>query len=121
MAVCRLLSSARRGSSIMMKSMNSGTPASVALPERSSRGMMMSASMRTVSHSCGREELRLERRRRPGRGRRACAPGQVARRQDLVGGPREPGGQRRRAEQLQHAPAIDRVHQIVPAFRCSAM
>src|SRR5213080_2796821 len=35
-----------------MKSMNSGTPASVALPERSSLGMMRSTSRRTVSHSC---------------------------------------------------------------------
>ena len=37
----------------MMKSMNSGTPASVALPDRSSFGMMMSTSMRTVAYSCG--------------------------------------------------------------------
>jgi hypothetical protein len=35
-----------------MKSMNSGTPASVALPERSSLGMTMSTSMLTVAHSC---------------------------------------------------------------------
>src|SRR5256885_2845279 len=34
-----------------MKSMNSGTPASVALPERSSLGMIRSTSTRTVSHS----------------------------------------------------------------------
>ena len=33
--------------------MNSGTPASVALPERSSFGMMRSTSTRTVAHSCG--------------------------------------------------------------------
>ena len=32
--------------------MNSGTPASLALPDRSSRGMMRSASRRTVSYSC---------------------------------------------------------------------
>ena len=38
--------------SFIMKSMNSGTPASVALPERSSFGMMKSASTRTVSISC---------------------------------------------------------------------
>ena len=31
--------------------MNSGTPASVALPERSSFGMIMSASAPTVAHS----------------------------------------------------------------------
>jgi hypothetical protein len=35
----------------MVKSMNSGTPASVALPERSSRGMTMSARTRTVRYS----------------------------------------------------------------------
>src|SRR2546426_2722796 len=34
-----------------MKSMNSGTAASVALPERSSLGMIRSTSTRTVSHS----------------------------------------------------------------------
>src|SRR5439155_1070200 len=34
-----------------MKSMNSGTPASVALPERSSLGMMGSTRRRTVSHA----------------------------------------------------------------------
>ena len=45
-----------------MKSMNSGTSASVALPERSSRGMMLSASTRTVRHSCGGEEGALRRR-----------------------------------------------------------
>ena len=33
--------------------MNSGTPASVAPPERSSLGMIRSTSMRTVCHSCG--------------------------------------------------------------------
>ena len=38
------------GSSIT-KSMNSGTRASVALPERASRGITMSASSRTVAHS----------------------------------------------------------------------
>ena len=32
--------------------MNSGTPASVALPERSSFGMMRSTSTRTVAYSC---------------------------------------------------------------------
>ena len=37
--------------SFRMKSMNSGTCASVALPERASRGMMMSTSTRTVAHS----------------------------------------------------------------------
>jgi len=36
-----------------MKSMNSGAFASVALPERSSFGMTMSESTRTVRHSCG--------------------------------------------------------------------
>ena len=39
--------------SSMTKSMNSGTWASVALPERSSRGITMSTSTRTVAHSCG--------------------------------------------------------------------
>ena len=38
--------------SASMKSMNSGAFASVALPERSSLGMTMSASTRTVRHSC---------------------------------------------------------------------
>ena len=33
--------------------MNSGTPASVALPDRSSFGMIMSTRMRTVCHSWG--------------------------------------------------------------------
>src|SRR6266480_6735544 len=47
MGVCR------SGSSPSMKSMNSGTPASVALPERSSFGMIRSTSTRTVSHSWG--------------------------------------------------------------------
>src|SRR5258706_4198306 len=37
--------------SFMMKSMNSGTRASVALPDRASRGSTMSASSRTVAHS----------------------------------------------------------------------
>src|SRR6266542_4104323 len=41
------------GRSLSMKSMNSGTPASVALPERSSRGITRSTSIRTVSHSWG--------------------------------------------------------------------
>src|SRR2546422_13117 len=41
------------GRSVIMKSMYSGTPASVALPERSSFGMTRSARTRTVSHSCG--------------------------------------------------------------------
>src|SRR2546422_591419 len=41
----------RSGSSPSMKSMNSGTAASVALPERSSLGMIRSTSTRTVSHS----------------------------------------------------------------------
>src|SRR6476661_7715547 len=36
-----------------MKSMNSGTPASVALPDRSSLGMIMLASMAMVAHSWG--------------------------------------------------------------------
>jgi hypothetical protein len=35
-----------------MKSMNSGTPASVALPERSSFGMIRSTRTRTVAYSC---------------------------------------------------------------------
>jgi hypothetical protein len=38
--------------SASMKSTNSGALASVALPERSSFGMIMSASRRTVRHSC---------------------------------------------------------------------
>jgi hypothetical protein len=33
--------------------MNSGTRASVALPDRSSFGMMMSTSRLIVAHSCG--------------------------------------------------------------------
>ena len=55
MAVCRRARSASpvtAGASIT-KSMNSGTAASVALPERSSFGMMRSTSTRTVAHSCG--------------------------------------------------------------------
>src|SRR5256886_12467999 len=43
----------RSGSSPSMKSMNSGTPASVALPERSSLGRIRPPSTRTVPHSCG--------------------------------------------------------------------
>jgi hypothetical protein len=39
--------------------MNSGTPASVALPDRSSFGMMRSTSMRTVSHSWGLKNFGL--------------------------------------------------------------
>jgi hypothetical protein len=35
----------------MMKSMNSGTPASVALPDFASRGITSSTSTRTVRHS----------------------------------------------------------------------
>ena len=42
----------RRGSSVIMKSMNAGTPASVALPDRSSLGMMRSTSTLTVAYSC---------------------------------------------------------------------
>ncbi len=54
MAVRRATPSSLTGvGSIMMKSMNSGTPASVALPDRSSAGMRMSTSMRTVSYSRG--------------------------------------------------------------------
>jgi len=41
----------RPDSSPMMKSMNSGTPASVALPERSSFGITRSTSIRTVAYS----------------------------------------------------------------------
>ena len=69
--------SAASGWSTIMKSMNSGTPASVALPERSSFGMMRSTSTRTVAYSCavknfglnaGRRAARPARRlRRPGR------------------------------------------------------
>ena len=44
-AVCRA------GWSTIMKSMNCGTPASVALPERSSFGMMRSTSTLTVAYS----------------------------------------------------------------------
>ncbi len=39
--------------SVMMKSMNSGTPASEALPDRSSFGRMRSTRVRTVCHSWG--------------------------------------------------------------------
>ena len=46
MATCRC------GWSIIMKSMNCGTPASVALPDRSSRGMIRSTSTVTVAYSC---------------------------------------------------------------------
>ena len=42
-----------------MKSMNSGTAASVALPDRSSRGMMMSTSTPMVAHSCALKNLGL--------------------------------------------------------------
>ena len=45
------IATCRAGWSIIMKSMNSGTPASVALPDRSSFGMMMSASTRTSLNS----------------------------------------------------------------------
>ena len=84
----------------MMKSMNSGTPASVALPERSSFGMTMSTSMRTVAYSCGREELRLERRlRRLRRGGRGL--GVLMRLLRLGLGPRERRGGRRRRRDLQ--------------------
>ena len=41
--------------------MNAGTPASVALPDRSSRGMIRSTSTRTVAYSCGVKKLRLVR------------------------------------------------------------
>ena len=44
--------SAAPASSTIMKSMNSGTPASVALPDRSSFGMIRSTSTRTVAYSC---------------------------------------------------------------------
>ena len=52
--------SAASGWSIIMKSMNSGTPASVALPERSSFGMMMSTSTRTVAYSCAVKNFGLK-------------------------------------------------------------
>ena len=42
--------------------MNSGTAASVALPERSSFGMMRSTSTRTVAHSCGVKNFGLNAR-----------------------------------------------------------
>ena len=45
MALCRA------GWSTIMKSMNSGTPASVALPDFSSFGMIRSTSRLTVAHS----------------------------------------------------------------------
>ena len=54
--ICTWLDSRWRGSasgSMSTKSMNSGTCASVALPERSSRGITMSTSTRTVAHSWG--------------------------------------------------------------------
>ncbi len=52
------------GLSIMMKSMNSGTPASIAPPDRSSFGMIRSDSIAHRLVLVRREELRLERRRR---------------------------------------------------------
>src|SRR3982751_1019694 len=40
--------------------MNSGTPASVAAPDRSSLGMMMSTSTRTVAYSCAVKNFGLK-------------------------------------------------------------
>jgi hypothetical protein len=57
------------GRSVIMKSMNSGTPASVALPDRSSFGMMMLASTATVAHSCALKNFGLYALLPTGRGR----------------------------------------------------
>ena len=46
------IATCRRGWSIIMKSMNAGTPASVALPDRSSREMIRSTRIPTVEYSC---------------------------------------------------------------------
>src|SRR2546423_5620333 len=46
-----------RGRSVMVKSMNSGTPASDALPDLSSFGMIMSARTRTVRYSAAVKNL----------------------------------------------------------------
>ena len=43
-----------------MKSMNAGTPASVALPDRSSRGMIRSTRTATVAYSCAVKNFGLK-------------------------------------------------------------
>ena len=79
--------------------MNSGTPASVALPDRSSFGMMMSTSTRTVAHSCAVKNFGLNGAFAPAAAAGA-PPAPPARRLRRLGlGPREAGRERHGAEQ----------------------
>ena len=118
------IATCRAGWSIIMKSMNSGTPASVALPDRSSRGMMRSTSSAHGLALVRREELRLERRALRRRGLRAPAP--LAGRRRLGLGPRKAGRQRRGSQREQPMSAGGRSSDsgdchMLPPFRCSAM
>ena len=79
--------------------MNSGTPASMALPDRSSRGMMRSTSTRTVSYSCAVKNFGMNGVAAGAASRRLR---QAVRRRHLGVGPRESGGHRRRRQQPQH-------------------
>src|SRR5258708_27855586 len=73
--VCRSARPVWSAGSAIMKSMNSGTPASVALPDRASFGMMMSTSTRTVAYSCAVKNFGLKSAGRAPAGalRAACA------------------------------------------------
>ena len=100
----------RAGWSIIMKSMNSGTPASVALPDRSSFGMMRSTSTRTVCYWCAVKNFGVNAVRR----RRLRRLRQLARSRFGLG-PREHRGDRRRDQRAQHASTIDVSHSCFSA------
>ena len=112
---------AASGWSIIMKSMNSGTPASVALPDRSSLGMIRSDEHAHRRLLVGREELRLE--RAPVGCARLRGLRQVVRMLRFRLGPGECRGKRRgREHDLQHRPTIDLHHiRVVPVLRSSTM
>ena len=111
------------GWSTIMKSMNSGTPASVALPDRSSFGMMRSTSTRTVAYSCAVKNFGLKAAGFAPAGAGACRLRRLRGRCRFGVGPGEPGRQRHRAEQSEHRAAIRCFGhgQIVPFLRSSAM
>ena len=96
--------------------MNSGTPTSVALPERSSRGMIDVREHGDRLPLVRAEELRDVARTSGGRRGLRGLPQLVGGRH-LGVGPGEASGQRRGRQQAQHLAAIHGRHQIAPALR----